>query len=724
MLLPNLNLDFQEKKNMSTHSLLTPNLTHSESEITATPQNQLDTTLTHPAIALPVKRKGTAGSTAVDEAKRVATEAMNRVGAMRSMPCGNGYYMCVSDQCPAKSRLKKERDGTYTTTWPAAHKAGCDQVGKQPARMQETARKTVITMAVAKGRKEIQAETGARALSERAFGGRRLDKVIQRARSDIPEQLSSREGLQAYVDAMPHLAAVRHEVMVGFHAWDAHSAVKIELDDALHADDWDANAPIPVVAPGTEVEDGPADLEPIEVSDAEGSEDDDDDNEEEDVEVKTEDVPAVEGKPAEERQKKAKPRGPHSVSVFTCRSAFIRMLQLPKATRHIDGTFDVAPIFSCLINVGFTVEKVYYPVSYILARSPGTKSYESSAHVLSVFAIIEDMARELLGEAGATAWKMFSGEWMRDGGKGYAKAIRLFFPNAKQRMCYFHMMQAVWKRKKEFPRVYTLVRDTLRRLHLCCDQAEYALGLDIMLKQLSKSNDGRTFVRYWNNTQFGLGRADGHWSVSFAGEVTTNNALEGFNGRLATMVFGNGKKRRSQMWCIDRYIVAMSKVLELQEILIEGSDNSTMWTEWRDVQERAAVNKAAKLGMDMRSCMVQTHCVSESHKLLPGGIGLTAAQYASLAGQRTNSLNHWFAWMDVRHVTDHTCTCWMFWDFALCKHVCALRIIDEKEITPIRGEAASQPGAPRKTGRDEQSHLGRRLQELDANAPKRVKVSQ
>ena len=471
----------------------------------------------------------------------------------------------------------------------------------------------------------------------------------------------------------------------------------------------------------TEVEDAQADAQADEPNEEQDDEETDD-SEEEDVEVDNEDVKEL------ATQTKAKPRGPHSVSVLTCKSAFVRMLQRPNATRHIDGTFDVAPMFSCLQNIGYTHAKVYYPVSYILAKSPGTKSYESSAHVLAIFAIIEDMARELMGEAGAAAWKMFTGNWMRDGGKGYAKAIRLYFPNAKQRMCYFHMMQAVWKRKKEFPRVYTLVRDTLRHLHLCGDQAEFALGMDIMLKQLSKSKDGRTFVRYWNNTQFGLGRADGNWSVSFAGEVTTNNALESFNGRLAAMVFGNGKKRRSQMWCIDRYIVAMSKVLELQETQIEGSD-STMWTEWRDVRERAAVNKAVRLGSlgGLRACMLQTHCVSVSHKILPGGIGLTAPEYTQLAGERTNSLNHWFAWMALRHVTDQTCTCWTFHEYAFCKHVCALRITgtDENTITPIRADAVFQPGAPRKTERDgPSSHLDRHLQELDPNAPKRVKLSQ
>ena len=162
------------------------------------------------------------------------------------------------------------------------------------------------------------------------------------------------------------------------------------------------------------------------------------------------------------KPKKVKPSGPNSVSVFTCRSAFVRMLHCKKGKRHINGTFDVAPMYSCLQNVGFTEDKVYYPVTYVLAKSPGTKSYESSAHVLAVFEIMEQMAKEVLGEAGVAAWKLFDG----DGGKGYNKAIRIYFPMCRQRMCYFHMMQAVWRRKKHFPRVYKAVRDALRALHL------------------------------------------------------------------------------------------------------------------------------------------------------------------------------------------------------------------------------------------------------------------
>ena len=57
----------------------------------------------------PANRRATVGSTAVDEAKRVAIEVMNRVGAMKSTSSGQGYYECVSPQCPAKCRNKKEK---------------------------------------------------------------------------------------------------------------------------------------------------------------------------------------------------------------------------------------------------------------------------------------------------------------------------------------------------------------------------------------------------------------------------------------------------------------------------------------------------------------------------------------------------------------------------------------------------------------------------------------
>ena len=140
--------------------------------------------------------------------------------------------------------------------------------------------------------------------------------------------------------------------------------------------------------------------------------------------------------------------------------------------------------------------------------------------------------------------------------------------------------------------------------------------------------------------------------------------------------------------------------------------------------ERTAVNKAVRLGVGLQGRMLETHCEAESHKLLPGGIGLTAKQYARLGGERANSLKHWLAWMGVRHVTDQGCTCWTFCDFAICKHVCALRILDDMDITPARPVPVVVPCAPRKSARDAPSYLDTRLQELDVNTAKRVKVSQ
>ena len=657
-----------------------------------------------------VKQRSKLGSTAVDEAKRVAIEEMNRKGAMRSAPSGQGYYECFDpDQCAAKCCIRKNTAGTYVTKWKEDHKEGCNQIGKQPARMQHTARTVVLEHAVSKTRKDIQGEYRAKALSGRAFGAYRLAKAVQRARAGVPSHLSSKDGLAEFISAMPHKAIQQNDVMVGFAAWDPPG---VEVDVA-HPDDWDANAPTPMVPVG-EVDSTENHVDVVDADDTATDEDASDDQEQDNVKAEEGEVMPENRVPLSSK---------HSVSVLTCKSAFLRMLQCSSAMRHIDGTFDVAPRFSALINIGFTEEKVYYPVSYVLAKSPGTKSYESSAHVLRVFEIIEEMAKELLGVAGVTAWKMFRGDWMRDGGKGYAKAIRLYFPNCRQRMCWFHLMQAVRRRKTEFPRVYEMVIETLRKLHLCADQAEFALGMDVMLKQMSKSRDGRTFVRYWNNTHFGTGRIDGYWSVSFAGEVTTNNALEGFNGRMADMVFGHGKKRRSAMWCLDRYVVAMSMVLDLQNTLIEDSD-ATMWTEWRNLKDRAAQNKAAKCGLDMRAVMLQTHCVGESHKVLPRGVGLSPQAYAQLAGNRASSLRNWLSWMDVRHVTDDACTCWTFMEHETCKHVWGLRVLDEKQITPVRLVEAPlevTQRAPRKNSRGGHSLLDSRLKELDVNA-KRMKT--
>ena len=62
-----------------------------------------------------------------------------------------------------------------------------------------------------------------------------------------------------------------------------------------------------------------------------------------------------------------------------------------------------------------------------------------------------------------------------------------------------------------------------------------------MLRHFANSVDGRKFVRYWRDMQYGIGCTDGNWSFAFAGDVTTNNALEEYNGRMKDMVFGKGR---------------------------------------------------------------------------------------------------------------------------------------------------------------------------------------
>ena len=66
-----------------------------------------------PSETVQVKQRSKLGSTAVDEAKRVAIEEMNRKGAMRSAPSGQGYYECFDpDQCAAKCCIRKNTAGT------------------------------------------------------------------------------------------------------------------------------------------------------------------------------------------------------------------------------------------------------------------------------------------------------------------------------------------------------------------------------------------------------------------------------------------------------------------------------------------------------------------------------------------------------------------------------------------------------------------------------------
>ena len=71
--------------------------------------------------------------------------------------------------------------------------------------------------------------------------------------------------------------------------------------------------------------------------------------------------------------------------------------------------------------------------------------------------------RNKLGSSAAKLASLRGKTFWGDGGKGYAKAIRVYFPKCTQWMCFFHLMQAVWCRRKDFPRVYALVVETLRR---------------------------------------------------------------------------------------------------------------------------------------------------------------------------------------------------------------------------------------------------------------------
>ena len=128
----------------------------------------------------------------------------------------------------------------------------------------------------------------------------------------------------------------------------------------------------------------------------------------------------------------------------------------------------------------------------------------------------------------------------------------------------------------------------------------------------------------------------------------------------------------------------------------------------------------------MRPVMVQTYSIGTSYKVLPNGIGMDQADYARLAGERANSLALWLAWMNVRHVTESSCTCWTFCDSKICKHVCAIRVLNDTQITPARPNALahdSNARAPEKKGREGgQCPLGGRLKELDGNiAQKRTK---
>ena len=182
------------------------------------------------------------------------------------------------------------------------------------------------------------------------------------------------------------------------------------------------------------------------------------------------------------------------------------------------------------------------------------------------------------------------------------------------------------------------------------------------------------------------------------------------------MVFGRGRMRRSAMWCIDRYVYAMSLVRDMQGTHIEGrEDGVTMWNEWRWNQTAAAVNKATKEGLGLRGTMIQTHCVGESHLTLPKGLGVSAELFTRLAGKRASSIRSWLDYQAVRRSSETSCTCPTFLH-TVCKHECALRILNEDAITPGRGTDSGTPARPEKSTR-----VGHCLVELEVNDAKRRK---
>ena len=183
------------------------------------------------------------------------------------------------------------------------------------------------------------------------------------------------------------------------------------------------------------------------------------------------------------------------------------------------------------------------------------------------------------------------------------------------------------------------------------------------------------------------------------------------------MVFGRGRMRRSTMWCIDRYVFAMSLVRDMQGKGIEGrEDGVTMWNEWRHDQTAAAVNKATKEGLGLRATMLETHCVRETHLTLRKGLGVSAELFTRLAGKRASSLRAWLDYQGVRHSTEASCTCPKYLHHTVCKHVCALRILNEDPITPERVTDSGTPARPEKSTR-----AGHCLVELEINETKRRK---
>ena len=210
------------------------------------------------------------GAVSKDEGKRVATEAMHRVGAMRSKTVGHGYYECkhVDEECAAECVIKKSKAGVWSSTWSAPHKQGCRALGAQPAYMQETAMKYVKENR-AKTRVDIQGHTNMRAFSGNAFGQDRIYKQLQRRRDGCRkvENLLSLHMVAASVET----CVADNDVSVAYRSWEGVADPYDPVDVSLG--DWDANAAIP--AADSDVDDVEVHEEPalvpefLEVSDDE-----------------------------------------------------------------------------------------------------------------------------------------------------------------------------------------------------------------------------------------------------------------------------------------------------------------------------------------------------------------------------------------------------------------------------------------------------------------------
>ena len=626
----------------------------------------------------------TSGSKSLDEKRREAVELMHAKGAMKAnRPAGNGYYVCaVGGECHASCRIHKGKDDLWMMTWKEEHKLLCAALSQAPAHMLESTMSIIRSEAASKSAKEIQNLPGAMSKAGNAYGFSRVNKALHRERAHIPNAFTSLDGLKDVIGGLEGSA----DIAVGFDSWnDGSDALNGFMDD-----DIDGVAPLVYDSDGSSV--ASEDHAPTEA--------------ESEVEEIGTDAPPVpqqhdlDGEPeneAPEHEDVTQHR--NSITVLMCKSAMLALLMSSIFMRCIDGTFKVAPRNSCLMILGYIgMNKVFYPVVYSLSHSKGKKSYESANHVARMFLLIEGLVHDLYGISGVTQWKDSAGPgWIRDGGKGYYKAIKWYFAGAPQHMCWFHLRQALYKKRKNFRKVYDEVMKALWSLHYCADETEFAAGLELLMVEMKKTPDGRKFVQYWNNTHFGYGRIDGKWAVSTGGEPTTNNALEGFNHRIHKMVLGNGSRgaKCSVLWCLTRYAAAILFVTKQQSIRIENHEERTLWTEWRCTEDARLLNIAGRLSCGIRSAMKDTFKTGGSHVMLAGGIPLSQENYMNRATTRLLSIAQWLSYQEVRHFSSESCTCPGFWRLCSCKHCLALRVIVPTDTTPQRIPTTQpDPAAP------------------------------